>query len=173
MQRLAVNNMLIIRQYQPIDKGSVRELHIQALEPTGAMLPGGPWNDDDLSDISNQYLTNGGEFLVGILDNRIVCMGALKKKSDTAGEIKRMRVLPDFQRKGYGQLMLDRLEARARQFGYAIMFGYDYETDSRSEFIQKERLLRNKPHGFRRVRNNIFREAIGIDFCFNRTLHCT
>ena len=118
MQRLAVNNMLIIRQYQPIDKGSVRELHIQALEPTGAMLPGGPWNDDDLSDISNQYLTNGGEFLVGVLDNRIVCMGALKKKSDTTGEIKRMRVLPDFQRKGYGQLMLDRLEARARQFGY-------------------------------------------------------
>jgi len=114
--------MLIIRQYQPTDKGSVRELHIQALEPTGAMLPGGLWNDDDLSDITNQYLTNGGEFLVGVLDNRIVCMGALKKKSDTTGEIKRMRILPDFQRKGYGQLILDRLETKARKLGYTELY---------------------------------------------------
>jgi GNAT superfamily N-acetyltransferase len=114
--------MLIIRQYQPTDKGSVRELHIQALEPTGAMLPGGLWNDDDLSDITNQYLTNGGEFLAGVLDNRIVCMGALKKKSDTTGEIKRMRVLPDFQRKGYGQLMLHRLETKARTLGYTELY---------------------------------------------------
>ena len=114
--------MLIIRQYQPVDKGSVRELHIQALEPTGAMLPGGPWNDDDLSDISNHYLTNGGEFLVGVLDNRILCMGASKKKSDTAGEIKRMRVLPDFQRKGYGQLILDSLETKARKLGFTELY---------------------------------------------------
>ena len=110
--------MLIIRRYQTTDKQKVRELHLQALEPTGAMLPGGPWNDDDLSDIPNQYLTDGGEFLLGILDNRIICMGALKKKSNKIGEIKRMRVHPDFLRKGYGQLILDRLEAMARQFGY-------------------------------------------------------
>ncbi len=45
-------------------------------------------------------------------------MGALKKKSDSVGEIKRMRVHPYYQRKGLGQLMLNKLEDKARQLGY-------------------------------------------------------
>jgi len=49
-------------------------------------------------------------------------MGALKKKSDTAAQIKRMRVLPDFQRKGYGQLILDSLEIKARKLGFTELY---------------------------------------------------
>lgn len=109
---------LKIRQYQPSDKNAIRELHHSALEPTGAMLPGGPWNDDDLNDIENEYINNGGDFIVGILNKKIVCMGALKKKSEKTAEIKRMRVHPDFQRKGFGQMFLDKLEDKARQSGY-------------------------------------------------------
>ncbi|HEX9896693.1 MAG TPA: GNAT family N-acetyltransferase [Dehalococcoidales bacterium] len=109
---------LKIRQYQPSDNDDVWELHRLALEPTGAMLPGGQWNDDDLNDIQKNYIDDGGDFLIGILDNRIVCMGALRKKSETMAEIKRMRVHPDYQRKGFGQMILDILEEKARKLGY-------------------------------------------------------
>jgi len=108
---------IVIRQYQDGDKDAVFRLHFEALQPTGAMLPGGPWNDDDLNDIPQNYF-NGGEFLVGLIGNQFVCMGALRKKSATVGEIKRMRVHPDYQRRGYGQMMLDKLEARAKELGY-------------------------------------------------------
>ena len=36
----------------------------------------------------------GGEFSVGIIDGRIVAMGALKRLTDTRAEICRMRVHP-------------------------------------------------------------------------------
>lgn len=109
---------LKIRQYQSSDNNAIWKLHCLALKPTGAMLPGGPWNDDDLNDVQSEYIDNGGDFLIGTVDNRIVCMGALKKKSDSMAEIKRMRVHPDFQRKGFGQIILNNLEEKARQFGY-------------------------------------------------------
>ncbi len=109
---------ITIRRYRDSDKEAVRQLHQLALEPTGAMLPGGPWNDDDLNNIEKEYINNAGDFLVGVVNNQIVCMGALKKKTDSVGEIKRMRVHPDFQRKGLGQLILNHLEEKALQLGY-------------------------------------------------------
>ena len=113
-----VDSELKIRRYLVSDRDAVLKLHLQALEPTGAMLPGGPWNDDDLNDIEKEYINNGSDFLVGILDGKIVCMGALKKKTDTIAEIKRMRVSPGYQRRGLAKVVLSRLEARAHQLGY-------------------------------------------------------
>jgi ribosomal protein S18 acetylase RimI-like enzyme len=109
---------LKIRQYQSSDNNAIWKLHRLALEPTGAMLPGGPWNDDDLNDVQSEYIDNGGDFIVGTVNRRIVCMGALRKISETTAEIKRMRVHPDFQRKGFGQKILDNLEDRACRLGY-------------------------------------------------------
>ena len=108
--------MLEIRRYRDADNPAVLELHQLALEATGAYYPG-KWNDD-LHDIQNHYLNNGGEFLVGILDGKIVCMGAFRRKSDTLAEIKRMRVLPECQRRGFGQIILNQLETKAIQLGY-------------------------------------------------------
>ena len=108
--------MLEIRRYQDANNPAVWELHHLALGPTGAYYPG-KWNDD-LHDIQNHYLNNGGEFLVGILDGKIVCMGAFRRKSDTLAEIKRMRVLPEYQRRGFGQIILNQLEEKASQLGY-------------------------------------------------------
>ena len=108
--------MLEIRRYQDADNPAVLELHHLALEATGAYFPG-KWNDD-LDDIPIHYLNNGGEFLVGILDGKIVCMGAFRRKSDTLAEIKRMRVLPECQRRGFGQIILNQLETKAIQLGY-------------------------------------------------------
>ena len=109
--------MLEIRRYQPADNPAVWELHHLALASTGAYFRDGIW-DADLHDIPNHYLRNGGEFLVGTLDGKIVAMGAFRKKSATLAEIKRMRVLPEYQRRDFGQAILNQLEAKAIQRGY-------------------------------------------------------
>ena len=77
----------------------------------------GPW-DADLDRIEKEYLEDGGEFLVGNLNGKIVAMGALKKTDSDRVEIKRMRVHPDFHRLGFGQLILNALENRAMELGY-------------------------------------------------------
>jgi ribosomal protein S18 acetylase RimI-like enzyme len=112
---------LIISQYESKDKESVRNLHWLAL-PINTLVANSPWDDSDLHDIQKECLNNNGGFLIGVLDNRIVGMGALRKKSDKIGEIKLMRPHPDFQRRGYGQLILDKLQEKARQFGYTILY---------------------------------------------------
>jgi GNAT superfamily N-acetyltransferase len=109
--------MLQVRRYQEVDKEAVWELHNLALAPTGAHFGNGPW-DEDLRDIQSHYLDNLGEFLVGVLENQIVCMGAFRRRSASMAEIKRMRVHPKYQRKGYGQLILSKLEEKASQTGY-------------------------------------------------------
>lgn len=93
------------------------KLHKDALISAGAP-PHCEGYDRDLDNIEEVYLNNGGEFLVGIEKGNIIAMGAFQKTSDTSAEIKRMRVEPHLQKKGYGQLILDELEKRAKVAGY-------------------------------------------------------
>lgn len=109
-----------IRLYRDTDYDAVWELHILALQEAGAYLGSGPW-DDDLHHISEVYL-NKGVFLVGEVDEQIVAMGAFRKISEERAEIKRMRVHPAYQRRGYGQMILQELETRALAMGYAVLF---------------------------------------------------
>ena len=108
---------LELRRFEAGDARAVRELHELALRQAGAHLGRGPW-DDDLDSIAATYLDDGGEFLVGTYDGRLVAIGALRHITDTVGELKRMRVHPAFQRRGYGRLVLAHLEDRARELGY-------------------------------------------------------
>lgn len=108
---------MLIRQYLPSDQAQVWELHNKALHAVNAHAGKGEW-DNDLQQIEEIYLKNGGEFLVGIRDNRLIAMGALRHISINSAEIKRMRVDPEFQRKGLGQIILNALEKRARELGY-------------------------------------------------------
>lgn len=110
--------MLEIRQYRNSDNETVWDLHFRALAPTGMLLRTRVY-DDDLHDIENHYINNRGEFLIGTLDGKIVCMGALRKKTDSMAEIKRMRVYSEYQRRGYGQIILDKLEECAGKLGYS------------------------------------------------------
>src|SRR5438445_7359847 len=91
-------------------------LHNGALAATGAHAGHGPW-DDELHKITEQYVNQGGIFLVGLLEEKLVAMGALKRVDSTIGEIKRMRVAPAYQRRGYGTAILISLEQRARELG--------------------------------------------------------
>jgi GNAT superfamily N-acetyltransferase len=112
--------MLHIRRYEPQDHDEVWDLHNLALWQVGAHAGNGPY-DDDLHDIESVYLNNGGEFLVGLLDSEIVAMGAIRRITHDKAEVKRMRVHPDHQRKGFGQQTLTALEARARELGYTTL----------------------------------------------------
>jgi len=115
---------LLIRRYQTADNQSVKALYYSGLEQFDADLrtDGYLALDKDLDDIENVYLNNSGEFLVGILDGKLVAMGALKKLSTTRGEIKRMSVHPYYQRRGFGQTVLLRLLELADQFGYTELY---------------------------------------------------
>ena len=109
-----------IRRYEPSDKRAVRRLHDDALYEVGAHLGPGTW-DDDLDDIEGVYLESGGEFLVGILEREVVAIGALKRVSPNAAEVKRMRVRPGLQGRGYGQAILDALHRSAAGLGYTTL----------------------------------------------------
>jgi ribosomal protein S18 acetylase RimI-like enzyme len=129
--------MLEIRRYQNTDSSAVWELHHLALGPTGAFFSEGKW-DEDLRDIQNHYINNDGEFLVGVLDNKIVCMGAFRKKTATLAEIKRMRVLPFYQRRGFGQIILLKLEEKASILGYTELC-----LDTTTKQISAQKLYEN------------------------------
>jgi GNAT superfamily N-acetyltransferase len=111
---------LHIRRYEPGDKRALRRLHDDALNEVGAHLGSGPW-DDDLDAIEGVYLESGGEFLVGELEGEIVAMGAVRRISADAAEVKRMRVRPDLQGCGYGQAMLVALHRSAADLGYTTL----------------------------------------------------
>jgi GNAT superfamily N-acetyltransferase len=111
---------LHIRRYEPGDKRAIRRLHDDALNEVGAHLGTGPW-DEDLDDIEGVYLGSGGEFLVGILEGDVVAMGAIKRDSPDVAEVRRMRVRPGLQGRGYGQAMLDALHRRVAGLGYSTL----------------------------------------------------
>ncbi len=94
-------------------------MHESALRDAGAYIEDEGW-DADLRDIESTYL-EGGEFLVGIYNGRLVAMGALRRTGPGRAEIKRMRVEPDFQGRGFGRAMLSALETRAAEEGYAAL----------------------------------------------------
>ncbi len=76
--------MLTIRRYQPYDQQAVWSLHNLALDQVGAHGGNGPW-DEDVRRVEATYLADGGEFLVGVLQGRVVAMGALRRRSTVAG----------------------------------------------------------------------------------------
>jgi ribosomal protein S18 acetylase RimI-like enzyme len=108
---------LQIRRFEAGDAPAVRRLHDLALTEAGVHFSRSLW-DQDLDAIPATYLDDGGEFLVGLSDGRLVAMGALRHVTDTRGEVKRTEVDPAFQRRGYARLILAGLEDRARELGY-------------------------------------------------------
>lgn len=105
-----------IRRYAPEDHESVLKLHEAGLREVGAFIED-PEIYRDLLDIEASYC-DGGEFLVGVCRGQVVAMGALRRTSPGRAEIKRMRVEPDHQERGFGHTILSALEKRAAELGY-------------------------------------------------------
>lgn len=118
------STLLSIRRYQATDNPSVKALYYAGLQQSDADLRADGYStlEKDLDDIQNVYIRNNGEFLVGVIGKELVAMGALKKHSTIRGEIKRMSVSRDYQRRGYGKAILTRLIDTAVQYGYKELF---------------------------------------------------
>lgn len=145
---------LHLRQYRPADEDRVRELHEEAMRAVGGFVEGVP--EPDLEDITHAYLDQGGGFLVGEIDGRIIAMGAFRPATgylteflddlpDTTAEIKRMRIDPIHQRHGYGQMIYDELEQQARERGYT-----DLVLDTTAQQVGAQRFF--EKNGFEKVR---------------------
>ena len=107
--------MQLIR-YDPKYQKAMLALHRSAIE--GFVLGMTQQQDEaDLMAIEEVYLRAGGEFLLGLLNERVVAMGGFKRLSDDLAELRRMRIARDLQGQGYGTLLLRELERRAYHFG--------------------------------------------------------
>lgn len=107
--------MHLIR-YQPEYQEPMLALHRRALE--GFTLGLSQQRDEaDLRAIDEIYLRSGGEFLLGFIDERLVAMGGFQRLSESAAELRRMRIARDLQGQGYGTLLLRELERRAFRCG--------------------------------------------------------
>ena len=156
------NGKLQIRRYEPRDNASVRRLHEVALRKAGIYIEEEGWYDEDMDDIESFYLENDGEFLVGTIEDEVVAMGALGKTGEERAEVKRMRVVPDFQGRGFGKEMLAALERRASELGYTTLH---------LDTAVQQRVARNlyEVNGYREVRRGemggflcIFYEKSGV-----------
>jgi len=137
-----VIDLLSLRPYRSADRERVLELHETALRDADAFLePGGEDGDDpgrgdyeaDLEDVVGTYRDRDrATFLVGTLDGCVVSMGGIRPVEGhladllgpferPTGAVKRLRVDPVHQGRGYGRRTLDALEERARERGYAAL----------------------------------------------------
>jgi ribosomal protein S18 acetylase RimI-like enzyme len=136
-----------LRRYRAEDQEAVFSLHVLGLKTEGVYVDSDELNYD-VRNIDSAYLQNGGDFIVGERNGEIVCIGALKKLSETDAEIRRMRVSPNFQRRGLGQAILDILEIQAIDLGYKVL---QLETTAR----QVPALSLYKKNGFVEVRREM------------------
>ncbi|WP_327090453.1 GNAT family N-acetyltransferase [Nonomuraea sp. NBC_01738] len=109
---------LKIRRYRWSDLDTILALHRICLAEVGLVPGDGVYYDDDFPRIQEIYLACGGDFLIGEVDGRVVAMGGLKPVDPGTAELCRLRVHPEFQRRGYGRDMMEALEARAVELGF-------------------------------------------------------
>ncbi|MCK1341737.1 GNAT family N-acetyltransferase [Bradyrhizobium sp. 38] len=108
---------LILRRFESGDSDDAWHLHRSASQDVGVCGPEGAW-EDDLRNIGEVYIASGGDFVVAHIGPRFAAMGGLKPFDDDIAELKRMRVDPVFQRRGFGRRVLRELESRAVALGF-------------------------------------------------------
>ncbi len=113
------NEQVAFRQYQATDNQQVKHLHEIALRATQA-FDEWQWDkyDHDLDDIETFYMDNHGNFLVGLIGEKIVAMGAFCRLDVTTAKLRRMRVDPELQGQGIGRSLLTLLEKQIVDHGY-------------------------------------------------------
>lgn len=110
---------LTVRRYKFSDAEEVWTVHELALRASPLEFVEDASADEDITEISECYLDEGGEFVVGLIDDEIIAIGGFQPQEDDTAEIRRMRVHPDHQRQGYGERLLATLEERAREQGFS------------------------------------------------------
>lgn len=109
---------LDIRSYWEADHEAVVDLHERAIRAAGTPPERLP-DTSDMADIEGAYADAGGAFLVGEFEGEIVAMGGVVPTERTStAELKRMRVAPEHQRRGFGRAILEALEEAAVARGF-------------------------------------------------------
>jgi ribosomal protein S18 acetylase RimI-like enzyme len=149
---------LTLRRYRPTDCDRVLAVHEAALRDEGVYVEGAP--EPDLEDVQAAYRDAGGAFLVGELDGELVATGAFRpaggylsdflEVTDDTAELKRMRVDPDHQGRGFGRQVYRELERRARTRGFSELV-----LDTMPSLTAARGLYESE--GFERVRREQFR----------------
>ena len=116
-----------IRKYKNSDYDQMINLHREVLIKENVYRGTGIW-EDDLLNITEHYFNRNGEFIVGLENSELIAMGAVRKLDNDTAEIVRMRVHPDCQGKGYGNIILHELEKFAMNKHYKKVV---LETDER------------------------------------------
>ena len=145
-----------IISYHKKYKDAVYELHKTALQKEKAYIGKGVW-DEDLRDIEKSYLKDGA-FLLGVIDEELVAMGAFRMVSDDKAEVKRMRVQPKHQHQGLGQKIYDELEKLAKEKGIKIL-----ACDTSS--LQENARAFYKKNGFKEVKRERL-ESLDCDLIY-------
>jgi len=109
--------MIVVRQYRKADHEEVIRLHREGIDQIGFFFNDTEDTDRDLDHIESVYLKDG-DFLIAIINDQIVGIGALRRINGQIAEIKRMRVDKRLQGKGVGSRILDELVHRATALGY-------------------------------------------------------
>lgn len=104
-----------LRRYRASDGPTVRRLHFEGLNRMGVNRPGS-W-DADLDEIEAEYLSRG-DFLIAEAEGEVVGMGGLRAVDADVGELKRLRIAEEHQRRGFGEAITRALIARARELGF-------------------------------------------------------
>ena len=105
-----------LTRYQPEYREPMLALHRSAI--VGFTLGMSQQEDEaDLVAIEQVYLRDGGEFLVGFINERLVAMGGFKRLAGTSAELRRMRIERELQGRGCGTQLLRELERLAFQSG--------------------------------------------------------
>ena len=97
------------RNYQAEDHDMVWQTHSACTRQLGFGL--GPW-DDDFDDIKTK-----GQFLVVLVDGKIVAYGGYEIEDDTTARVRRLGVHPAYQRRGLGRSLLSEIENHSRHRG--------------------------------------------------------
>lgn len=146
---------MTLRDFAPSDLQAVLALNMQATDPhadIGASLRHYP----DLLDIPECF-QRGGAFLVGVVADEVVAMGAVERlTSDTFG-VRYMRVAIPCQRRGCGRALLNALEERASQLGARTLV-----LDTTVQQLPAQRLYESA--GFAETHRSIVRNLDGAEF---------
>ncbi len=94
----------------------LNELAVKQSEYIGRTVDS-KWHDD-LKEIKKNYLDSHGTFLLWLVEDKIIGMGGLLRVDTNTANVKRIRVHPDYQRKGLSGKILVELEKRGRKLGY-------------------------------------------------------
>ncbi|MDM5155183.1 GNAT family N-acetyltransferase [Bacillus sp. DX1.1] len=72
----------------------------------------------DLHNVLQTYSEKGNMFVVGAVEKKIVCTGALYKEDEETARICRVSVLKDYRQRGLARQIVHFLEEKAYEWGY-------------------------------------------------------